>query len=411
MKNRHMVKLGENIYYYEIPGVRSATIAFIVGSGPVYEPDHLLGISHFIEHTVFRKTKKRTLKEIKFPIEQVGGLLNAWTDKEDTVYYAKVPSSFFKTAFNILREIVFEPEFTERNVELERKIILQEYYSDLEIPEQRLFNKFFEGLIDGPHSKSIIGTEETIKNIKKEDLEQFHAEMYSPYNVKLVIAGHVDEKDLKVVKGMNLVEGFKTAKQSSKLKTGIVCDKFKETQQVHLLFAHDGIPLVDEENIYASMVLKTLLGSGMSSVLFEQIRERKALVYDISVSHFQGKEWGVFLIYAATSFENALRLVDELYSLFKNFKLTKKVFDYGKKRLLGYLELLTESTSSLISLYTQYLANDIPVKSVDEIIERVRAVSEKDVERVFEKMISGQWSLAYVTPEEELEVELQNIYV
>ena len=281
----------------------------------------------------------------------------------------------------------------------------------MEIPEQRLFNKFFEGLIDGPHSKSIIGTEETIKNIKKEDLEQFHAEMYSPYNVKLVIAGHVDEKDLKVVKGMNLVEGFKTAKQSSKLKTGIVCDKFKETQQVHLLFAHDGIPLVDEENIYASMVLKTLLGSGMSSVLFEQIRERKALVYDISVSHFQGKEWGVFLIYAATSFENALRLVDELYSLFKNFKLTKKVFDYGKKRLLGYLELLTESTSSLISLYTQYLANDIPVKSVDEIIERVRAVSEKDVERVFEKMISGQWSLAYVTPEEELEVELQNIYV
>jgi len=410
-KNNCMIQISENVYYYEIPGVRSVTIAFIVGSGPVYEPDHLLGISHFIEHTVFRKTKRRTLKEIKFPIEQVGGLLNAWTDKEDTVYYAKVPSSFFKTAFNILREIVFEPEFTTRNVELERKIILQEYYSDLEVPEQRLFNKFFEELIEGPHSKSIIGTEETIKNITREDIEKFHAEMYSPYNIKVIIAGHIDEKDLKLVKELDLNEGIKTAKHSSKLKTGIVCDKFKETQQIHFLFAHDGVPLCDDDNIYAGMVLKTLLGSGMSSILFEQIREKKALVYDISVSQFQSKEWGVSLIYAATSFENAEKLVKELFELLRNLKITKKVFDYGKKRLLGYLELLTESTSSLISLYTQYLANDVPARSVDEIIKNVKSVTEEDVKRAFEKLIVGQWSLAYVTQEKELPVSLKDIYV
>ena len=106
-------QLAENIYYYEIPGIRSVTIAFIVGSGPVYEPDHLLGISHFIEHTAFRKTKKRTLRQIKLPIEQVGGILNAWTDKESTVYYAKVPSTFFFFFFNILRDMVFEPDFLE----------------------------------------------------------------------------------------------------------------------------------------------------------------------------------------------------------------------------------------------------------------------------------------------------------
>ncbi|HOJ94596.1 MAG TPA: pitrilysin family protein, partial [Fervidobacterium nodosum] len=189
-------RLAENIFYYEIPGVRSVTIAFIIGTGPVYEPDNLLGISHFIEHTVFRKTKKRSLKKIKLPIEQVGGILNAWTDKESTVYYAKVPSTFFKTAFQILKELVFEPDFIEKNVELERKIILQEYYSDQEIPEQRLFNKFFENLIEGPHSKSIIGTEETIKNITLNDIINFHNEMYTPYNVKLILAGYIEPQDL-----------------------------------------------------------------------------------------------------------------------------------------------------------------------------------------------------------------------
>lgn len=407
-----MVKIAENIYYYEIPGIRSATIAFIVGSGPVYEPDHLLGISHFIEHTVFRKTRKRTLKEIKFPIEEVGGSLNAWTDKEDTVYYARVPSSYFKTAFEILREIVFEPYFIERNVELERKIILQEYYSDMEIPEQRLFNKFFDELIDGPHSKSVIGNEKTIKSITIDDIVQFHSEMYTPYNVKVLIAGHIDKKDLEYVKKkLDLSEGIRTTKQNSKLKPGIVYDKFQETQQMHFLFSHNGISLSDEENIYGAMVLKTLLGSGMSSVLFEQIRERKGLVYDISASHLQGKEWGVFLIYAATSVENSKVLVSELFSLLRNLEITKKLFDYGKKRLLGYLELLTESTSSLIALYTQYLANDIRIKTLDEIIENVKAVNIEAVKKAYENMILGQWSMTCVTPNEELNVGLEDIRV
>lgn len=404
-------RLAENIFYYEIPGVRSVTIAFIVGTGPVYEPDNLLGISHFIEHTVFRKTKKRSLKKIKLPIEQVGGILNAWTDKESTVYYAKVPSTFFKTAFQILKELVFEPDFIEKNVELERKIILQEYYSDQEIPEQRLFNKFFENLIEGPHSKSIIGTEETIKSITLEDIVNFHNEMYTPYNMKLILAGYVEPEDLKMVKELSLEDGFKTAKHKSKLKTGIVCDKFNETQQMHFLFSHEGIPLTDEEYAYPAMVLNTLLSSGMSSLLFEYIREKKGLVYDISTTNIQSKEWGVFSIYAATSVENSEKLFKELFSLLKNFNLTKKLFEYGKKRLLGSLELLTESTSALTSLYIQYLVNDLEVKTIDKIIERIKQVTEKDVENAYEKLIKGQWSLTYVTPEKELDIATEELII
>lgn len=407
-----MIKqLADNIYYYEIPGVRSVTISFIVGAGPVYEPDNLLGISHFIEHAVFRKTKKRNLRQIKLPIEQVGGILNAWTDKENTVYYAKIPSTFFKTAFDILRELVFEPDFTDKNIELERKIILQEYYSEQEIPEQRLFNKFFENLIDGPHSKSIIGKEETLKSITLDDIKQFHSEMYTPYNVKLILAGYVEPKDLKVLESLSLTDGFKTVKHSSELKQGIVCDKFSETQQVHFLFSHKSVSYSEEKLLYPFMVLNTLLGSGMSSLLFEHIREKKGLVYDISTANIQSREWGVFSIYAATSVENAEKLIKELFGLLRNFKLTKKLFEYGKKRLLGTLELMTESTSALTSLYIQYIANDLEPKSIDEIISKIQQVKQEDVQRAFEEIITGQWSMTYVTPEKELNVRNEDITV
>ncbi|MFN3692408.1 MAG: M16 family metallopeptidase [Fervidobacterium sp.] len=404
-------QLSENVYYYDIPGLRSATIAFIVGSGPVYEPDNLLGISHFIEHAVFRKTKRRNEKQIKLPIEQIGGILNAWTDKENTVYYAKVPSTFFKKAFEILNEIVFEPVFTKENVELERNIILQEYYSDQEIPEQRLFNKFFEELIEGPHSKTIIGTEQTIKNISLQDLEQFHNEMYTPYNVKLIVAGHVSSKDLKIIECLDFFSGFKTEKHKSELKHAIIFDKFKESQQIHLLFSHKGIPLHEEEKIYPFLVLSTLLGSGMSSLLFEHIRERKGLVYDISTTNIQSREWSVYSIYAVTSVKNAKKVTKEIFKLLRQFKLTKKLFDYGKKRLLGSLELMMESTSSLTSMYIQYVANGIKPKSIEEIISNVKSVTPEDVEKIFEEIIAGQWSLAYVTPDKELNLTLEDLYV
>ncbi|MCX7653345.1 MAG: insulinase family protein [Fervidobacterium sp.] len=407
-----MIKqITDNVYYYEIQGVRSVTIAFIVGTGPVYEPENLSGISHFIEHVVFRKTKKRNLRQIKLPIEQVGGILNAWTDKENTVYYAKVPSTFFKTAFNILRELVFEPLFTSRNIEIERKIILQEYYSEQEIPEQRLFNKFFENLIDGPHSKPIIGKEETLKSITLDDIVRFHSEMYTPFNVKLIIAGYVEPKNLSVLESLNLTDGFKTTKHESMLKDGIVCDKFSETQQIHFLFSHEGVSYSDENMLYPFMVLNTLLGSGMSSLLFEHIREKKGLVYDISTANIQSRNWGVFSIYAATSPENAENLVKELFNLLKNFKLTKKLFDYGKKRLLGSIELMTESTSALTSLCIQYIANEVQPKSIEEIISKIQQVREEDVQEAFEKVITGQWSLTYVTPAKELNISYEDLNV
>lgn len=169
--------------------------------------------------------------------------------------------------------------------------------------------------------------------------------------------------------------------------------------------------MADDELLYPALVLNTILGSGMSSLLFEKIRERKGLVYDIATQNIQSREWGVFTIYAAASEKNAEKVIKEIFNIFRNFQLTKKLFNYGKKRLLGMLELATESTSTLTSLYIQYVANDVEVRTIEEFVNNIKQVTENDVMRVFEKLIAGQWSLAYVTPGTELGVTLNDLVV
>ncbi len=402
-------QISENIYYYEISGLRSATVAFIVGTGSIYESEDVMGVSHFIEHTVFRGTKARNAKQIKLPIEEIGGSLNAWTDKENTVYYAKVPTSFFNKAFDILYDIVFNPAFNEEDVELERRIILQEYLMGLEVPEERVFDNFFETLVEGPHSKPVIGKEETIKRISKQDLINYHSEFYNPYNVKLLVTGKLNKSSMKRLEALDFSDGYKTAKQASKLKKGITSLHMEDAQQVHLLFGKEGVALKNVKDRYSYLVLKTLLGSGMSSLLFEKIREKYGLVYDISISSVSSKEFGFTLIYAATSIDKVKKLHKELEKVLKNFKLTTKLFNYGKKRLLGKLEMAIENPSVLVGLLLENITNDEKIVSLEEIIENVKEVNQEQVMECFEKYFRGDWSLSYVTPQKDLNVDTISI--
>ncbi|QTA38952.1 insulinase family protein [Thermosipho ferrireducens] len=382
--------------------IRSVTIAFNIGVGAVYEPTSLLGISHFIEHASFRGTKNFTMHQLKHIIESVGGILNAWTDKENTLFYAKVPSFQAKESFDVLKEIVFSPLFSEKDIELEKEIIYQEYLSHKEDPVSNVYELMYSNLLKGPHTKSVIGTEETIKKISRDDLLSFHDEMYVPYNTKVIIVGHLENEALSYIKEkLNEKGGARTIKHTSKVLTGIVKGKKMENaKQVHLLYVRPGLSLLSEER-YSAMVLNTLLSSGMSSFLFEEIREKLGLVYDIySMNMFQ-KEWGLFAIYVATSLDKLDILNEKLFNLFSNFKLSDTLFEYGKKRLIGKLELSTESTSTITTMIVDYLTNDIIPESPDQLIEKVNNVTKDSVERVFEKIFLGDWSVVYVTPENE----------
>jgi predicted Zn-dependent peptidase len=390
---------GVELYFYPIESIRSVTIAFNVGVGSVYESDEISGISHFIEHLSFRGTKKYDMKELKFMIESVGGILNAWTDKENTVYYAKVPSFYAFQAFDVLKNIVFEPIFKKEDLELEREIIYQEYLSHLEDPVSNVFDLMYAYSLEGPHSKTVIGTEETIKSISLEQVQKFHDEFYTPLNIKVIIVGYLDEENLNLIRNeLKNSGGFKTAKHKSNVKTGVIKGKvLKNNQQTHLLYVKPGFSLQSEER-FAAMVLNTLLSSGMSSYLFSEIREKLGLVYDIYSMNMFHRDWGLFSLYAATS-ENKVEVFhSNLFEILSNFKLTDELYDYGIKRLIGKLELSTESTSTLTNMIIDYLANDVKPMMPLELIQRIKNVSKEEVKKVFEKLINGKWSLFYVSP-------------
>ncbi|SHH22740.1 M16 family metallopeptidase [Thermosipho atlanticus] len=390
---------GIELYFYPMENIRSVTIAFNVGVGSVYESEDVSGISHFIEHLSFRGTKNYHMKELKLKVESVGGLLNAWTDKENTVYYAKVPSFHAYETFKVLKDIVFNPLFKEKDLELERQIIYQEYLSHVEDPVSNVFDLMYENAIDGPHSKPVIGREETIKKIKLEDVESFHREYYNPYNIKVIIVGHVDENDLEKIKEeLKISKGFKTTKHSSKVKTGILKGKvLKNSQQIHLLYVKPGFSLESEER-FPAMILNTLLSSGMSSFLFDEIREKRGLVYDIYTMNIFQKDWGIFLLYAATSTDKLDTFHSELFDIFSNFNLSDQLYDYGLKRLIGKLELSTESTATLTNMIIDYLTNDVKPLTPMEIVQKIKDVSKKEVQKVYEKLIKGECSLFYVSP-------------
>ncbi|MBT1247835.1 MULTISPECIES: pitrilysin family protein [unclassified Thermosipho (in: thermotogales)] len=397
-----VLRNGIELYFYPVEGVRSATIAFNVGVGSVYEPEELSGISHFIEHLSFRGTKKYNMKELKLMVEEVGGMLNAWTDKENTVYYAKVPSSTLFDAFDALKEIVFYPNFKDEDLELERSIIYQEYLSHKEDPMSNLFDLMYQKGLRGPHSKTVIGTEETIKNISLDDIKRFHEEFYTPYNVKVIIVGYADRKVLdKIVNELEKVYGnfIRTMKHKSDINHGILEGKIiKNAKQVHILYVTKGFSLEEHER-YPMIVLNTILSSGMSSYFFEEIREREGLVYDIFSTNLSQKNWGIFNIYAAVSLEKVEKFVRKMSEVIRNFKLTDDMFNYGKKRMIGKLELSTESTSTITNLIIEYLANDVTPELPIDIIKRIKTIQKKEIEDVFEKLFTQQWSLFYVSPE------------
>ncbi|APT74516.1 peptidase M16 [Thermosipho melanesiensis] len=394
---------GIELYIHHLENIRSATIAFNVGVGSVYEPDEISGISHFIEHLSFRGTKNYTMKELKRVVEEVGGLLNAWTDKENTVYYAKVPSSTLFDAFNALKEVVFYPIFKTEDLKLERNIIFQEYLSNKEDPMSNLFELMYTKGLNGPHAKPVIGREETIKSINLKDIKIFHEEYYVPYNVKVIIVGYIEDEVLeKVVDELEKIDGnsMKTLKHRSIVNTGLIEGKVMEnTKQVHFLYVTEGFSL-EQEDRYPAIVLNTILSSGMSSYFFEEIREKEGLVYDIFSTNLSQKDWGIFNIYAAVSIENVERFQNQMINVVRKFELSDELFNYGLRRIIGKLELSTESTSTVTNLIIEYLSNDIKPELPEEIIEKIKNVERSDVERVFKKLFSRKWSLFYVSPEE-----------
>ncbi len=304
LRRQSTLSNGLTIVTETVDTVRSVALGFWVRAGSRYEPASLSGISHFLEHTVFKGTKNRSTFEIASSLESVGGHLNAFTTKEYTCYHARFLSEYLEDAVDVLSDLLLHPTFPEKEVDREKSVVLDELRDSRDVPEESAFDTFEEFLYpENSLGKPILGNEESIQGFTPDALGTYLDENYSPDNTIIVAAGYVDHDALVSMiesrydrpnRGVNAFEAFEVDSYVPGNET-----RTKDIQQCHLI---TGVPIfsVFDERRYDIAVLNSILSGGMSSRLFQNIREAHGVAYQIFSFVNLYRDTGSFGVYLAT---------------------------------------------------------------------------------------------------------------
>lgn len=404
------VTLDNNVHILteKVPHVRSVAVGFWVGVGSRYEDQEVNGISHFIEHMMFKGTARRTAKQIAEDLDAVGGQLNAFTTKEYTCYYARVLDEHFDLAIDVLSDMIFASKFDAQDIDRERNVIIEEIKMYEDTPDELVHDIFANTMWQGnPLGRSIIGTAEVIAGLSREQILEFYNKFYSPANMIVSVAGNVDHEDavrnLKqilqskngIAPGRNLV--------APQPHHEIIC-RGKDTEQVHLCVGSPGLKL-DDDRIYVFQVVNTILGGGLSSRLFQEIREKRGLVYSVYSYHSSYHDTGLFGIYAGLSKENVEEVLDLVFRQVADIRensVKDSELQRAKDQLKGNLFLSLENVSTRMSRLGKSQLYLGKVLSPEEIMEKVNRVTSDEIQRLAREMLSPEkFSLAAIGPWED----------
>jgi predicted Zn-dependent peptidase len=370
-----------------MPQVRTASLGLWVGTGSRYEAASHHGISHFLEHLFFKGTTTRSALAIAQAVDALGGQMNAFTDKEHTCFYVKVLANHLPAIVDLMADMLLNSAFDPQAIEKERQVITEEIKTYEDSPDEVVQDLVAQTMWDGhPLGRSVIGTRKAVAKLSRDDFVRYIEKRYRADNIVISVAGDVTHEAVVELVGREL--GAWDGKTSlhpteTPAATAAVSIRMKDIEQVHLCLATRGRAQADEDR-YALAVLDNVLGGGMSSRLFQEIRETRGLVYTIASYSASYREGGMFVIYGAMSPENApevLRLtIDEIARLADT--LEEAELERAKESLKGGIMLGLESTGSRMFKLGRselYYGRQI---DLDEIIGRIDAVSPGDVRRL-----------------------------
>ncbi len=380
-----------------MPYMKSVAIVFGIGAGSRYEVQKYQGISHLIEHMLFKGTNKRkSTLEISQVIEGIGGEINASTSKETTYLYAKVPQEQFKTAFDVLADIILNSLMREEDLHKEKNVIIEEIKKYQDIPEE-LVDILLDRIMwkNHPLGRPVLGDEKSVSNIQREDLLSYMNKFYRPKNLVISVAGNIKitkvilqvEKYFKTMK-KGEVNNYLPAKDNQKnTQIGI---KFKKSNQTHLSFGFPGISRLDPDK-YSADLLDIILGSGLSSRLFQEIRVKKSLAYDIHSFIQYFNDISSFNIYAgidSSKLRETIQTILEELNKIKDDNLKEDELKKAKEMYKGALSLSLESTlSRAFWLGNRMLLYGRP-STFDEIKEKIEEVKVKDVQKMAQNIFT-----------------------
>ena len=380
MIQKSVLANGVRIITEAMPQVVSSTIGIWVENGSRYEEPAENGVSHFIEHLLFKGTKKRTAAEIAEAFDRVGGVLNAFTGKEYTCYYAKVLGKDLEMATDVLADIFLESVFDPAEIERERQVVLQEISQAEDTPDDFIHDLFTENYWKGhPLALPIFGSVATVKKIDRDLLTSFMAARYRSSRVFIAAAGQVEHERLtaKCAGLFGVIAGNgKVEKISPPVDRPLVMNVEKKLEQAHICIGGPGISTAHPLR-YAGFVLNTALGGGMSSRLFQEVREKRGRVYSIYSFISSFIDSGYFGVYAGTNPEWVDEVLEVTVAELRKVEhdgLTPAELSRAKSQLQGNMLLGMESTDSRMNRLARNeisFRRDVPLEELSEGIEAV----------------------------------------
>ncbi|MEK6914428.1 MAG: pitrilysin family protein [Nanoarchaeota archaeon] len=356
--NRKVLDNGVTVIH-EKRNIPVVAVASSVKYGAQYESADMKGISHFMEHLVFKGTKKRKVDEISREVESKGGIINAFTGEEITCFWNKMPSKHFSLASDITRDLIVNPLFESESLERERKVILEEIKMYNDNPSTFVLEKIKEKLYKGSFSMSIAGTIKTVSSLSRKKIIDLHNSVYTSNNIIFSVVGGVNWEDV-------LMEAKKFPKKSNIIKdlniiknNGTKIYKRKGIDQANEVIGFH-MPKLNDQNRYAAEIFDGVLGGGMSSRLFQEIREKRGLCYAIKSNLEQSKNYAYEFIYVGTT-KDKIKEVKELVliEIKKLSRLNQSDLNEAKERLIGLRKINKErSDSTMFDLLQEEIGRD-----------------------------------------------------
>ena len=369
--------------------VRSVSVGIWIGSGSRRETPEDNGIAHFIEHMLFKGTATRSAEDIARSVDSLGGNLDAFTAKELVCYNTKVLDQHLPVAFDVLADLVLHPRFAPEDIQKEQGVVLEEIKMEADSPDY-LVHEIFSSNFWKDHSlgRPILGTPQTVKGFNPDTLRRFYSSVYEPSNLVVTAAGNLTHE---TIEGL-VREHFESMPPAAQAPADgqpstharISLRNKKELEQVHLCLGVPSYPLPHAQR-FVCYVLNTLLGGGMSSRLFQNIRERQGLAYAVFSELSPYRDTGCLSIYAGTSIDSARKVVESITREFRQLKeelVSAEELRRAKDHLKGSLMLSLESTSSRMSNLARQEMYFGRFFTLDELVESIEAVSAEDVQRL-----------------------------
>jgi predicted Zn-dependent peptidase len=401
---------GERVISERLDHVRSAAVGYWIGAGSRDEEPAEAGVTHFIEHMLFKGTDRFSALEIAEIFDGLGGELNAATSREHTLVYGRIPDHHLATAVDVMSDMVFAPAFVE--LDSEREVVLEEIAMYDDAPQELVHDLIADAVFgDHPLGRPVIGTSEVISSISREAMARYHETMYVPGNIVVAAAGNIDHDEVVGLVSRALERRAPGAAERPNVRPALVQAppprlrfQQKDTEQYHVCLAAPGISRSDRRRFAASL-LDAILGGSASSRLFQEIREKRGMAYAVYSFVSQYTDTGQIGVYLGTREDNlgeALAITAEQIADIAGGNLSARELERAKENIKGRVLLSMESTSTRMNRLGKSLITDSELLSVDRIVAEIDAVDAQSVCELAASLLAPErLSAACIGPSQE----------